>query len=501
MSNARRRAHPWAVRLYETIDRRQDHLGANALETRDAASMIARRALVPLDAHGQLSEGGPLTALDLTVLLDLRAASPELQLDGGAEEIWTVEVADTRRGANVPPLFWELARRARTGEVRLVVRRASKREVVATSTVRLTPGALTISQNASYRQAAELVLRRLRGMNARDTSTGAPEAAAHTSTGSLLTPATPRNGEANLAAVSLAMTRVGRAVRNAVAARTRRSQWILALRPLTERSVPGNVDGFTPVFPPPDLSYADPFLVADGERTFLFFEQFPVDPPGKGVIAVMDVDRNGAVSSPRTVLERDYHLSYPLVFRDGSSWWMIPETSSNNSIELYRARQFPDEWELDRVLFADISARDATLLRRDGRYWLFATVAGPAGGQHSELSLFVSDALTGPWRPHPRNPIVSDVRWARPAGAIFEHDGRLIRPAQDCSERYGGAVVFREILTLDEREYHEVAFAVQEPTWWRGLRATHTYNRAGALEVTDGERVIRATGRRRRSHT
>ena len=55
------------------------------------------------------------------------------------------------------------------------------------------------------------------------------------------------------------------------------------------------------------------------------------------------------------------------------------------------------------------------------------------------------------------NPIVSDVRRARPAGRVLSRDGELIRPSQDCSGRYGRAVAFNRIVRLTPTEFGESA--------------------------------------------
>lgn len=52
-------------------------------------------------------------------------------------------------------------------------------------------------------------------------------------------------------------------------------------------------------------------------------------------------------------------------------------------------------------------------------------------GYH-ERFLFFADSLTGEWTPHPTNSVVSDVRRSIPAGKLFEQEGKLMRPAQDC---------------------------------------------------------------------
>ena len=50
--------------------------------------------------------------------------------------------------------------------------------------------------------------------------------------------------------------------------------------------------------------------------------------------------------------------------------------------------------------------------------------------------LFYSDDPTSTeWNPHPKNPIISDVRNARPGGHIFEYKNKILRPAQKFNER------------------------------------------------------------------
>ncbi len=115
---------------------------------------------------------------------------------------------------------------------------------------------------------------------------------------------------------------------------------------------------------------------------------------------------------------------------------MLSETAARRRVELYRASRFPDEWTLERVLLRNVRATDATLLRHEGRWWLFVALAVEGGHAVDELALFSSGSLDGEWKPHPLNPVVSDVRSARPAGRIFSRNGQLIRPAQDCSRVY-----------------------------------------------------------------
>lgn len=230
--------------------------------------------------------------------------------------------------------------------------------------------------------------------------------------------------------------------------------------------------------------YADPFPVAVGEDHLLFVEDFD-HRVGRGVISVVEVDDDGPVGTPRPVLDHEVHLSYPYVIEDDGEWWMIPETSAAGTVELYRAVSFPDRWRLEAVLLREVEASDVSVVRHDGRWWMFATVRH--GGSWSDaLHLWSADRLTGPWRPHPRNPVLIDIAAARPAGRPVHRDGRLLRPVQDGRGGYGSALALAEVLRLDEGGYDQRVVARLGPgPRWPGTRL-HTLNRAGRLETIDG---------------
>ena len=69
--------------------------------------------------------------------------------------------------------------------------------------------------------------------------------------------------------------------------------------------------------------------------------------------------------------------------------------------------------------------------------------------------LFHAESPLGPWAPHPMNPVVSDVRYARPAGALFLRGSKLFRPAQNCALTYGHAISFAEVTSLTPTDYAE----------------------------------------------
>lgn len=264
-------------------------------------------------------------------------------------------------------------------------------------------------------------------------------------------------------------------------------QWVL-LYSFTKNNQPASTAyRYKRLLPPADRYWADPCVIQEGGRYFLFFEEVIFQEVEQGHIAVAEINEKGFVSPPVRILERPYHLSYPFVFRYEGRYYMIPESEANATIELYEAVNFPFEWKFKMNLMEGVRAVDTTLLFREGKIWMFTNIRDIEGASYSEeLFLFSSDQLlTTDWKPHPGNPVVSDARSSRPAGRIFMHNGRYYRPSQDCSIRYGYATVFNEIMVLNSEQYSEKQVSAITPEWANDLYATHTFSSEGGLSAID----------------
>jgi hypothetical protein len=231
--------------------------------------------------------------------------------------------------------------------------------------------------------------------------------------------------------------------------------WRLAIRSGTRLNAGSgsapDLSGFCWIESPKDRFYADPFMIEEGGKVWVFFEDFNYATQ-RGRISCAEVEKGG-IGNPVAVLERPYHLSYPCVFRDAGAMYMIPETGSNSTVELYRCTRFPDKWEAEKELFKG-NAVDTTVWMDAGLYWFFVTLQEPRGFG-MQLWLFYASTLMGEWTPHPANPISTDVRTSRGAGAIFRDNGEVFRPSQDCSKHYGYSIAFNKIVVLDPCRYLE----------------------------------------------
>ncbi|MCW0481670.1 glucosamine inositolphosphorylceramide transferase family protein [Gaoshiqia sediminis] len=264
--------------------------------------------------------------------------------------------------------------------------------------------------------------------------------------------------------------------------------WFLMLK-VDSEIFPILPNDYKALIPPKDRAWADPFVLSRDGNIFIFVEEF-LYRDGKGYISLLEIGKEGDLFSFEKILERPFHISYPFIFELNAKWYMIPETSANKTIELYECVEFPRKWSFVMNLKEDINAVDSTIFFNNNRWWLFTAVSElSTWSDYKELHLFSSDTLfTDKWEPHPLNPIVTDVRTARPAGRIFMKHGQIYRPSQDCSFRYGRAFNLNQITTLSENAYAETMLSKIEAGWDADVKGTHTFNCDKKIAVIDAYR-------------
>jgi hypothetical protein len=279
-----------------------------------------------------------------------------------------------------------------------------------------------------------------------------------------------------------------RSVRLRVQARGRRFVWFTAIRRRSTLFYANNgrflSDEWQEVPVPLGSEMADPFVFERNGKAWLFYEDVPAGSL-KGRLSCMEIgSEDNRFGQPQVILDLPYHLSYPCLIEDRGEVFLLPETSAAGTVELYRATQFPLEFKPATILMDGVPLVDTTPFFLDGIWYFFTTTTQP----FMETFLFWSDALDGRWRMHPRSPISSSVFSCRSAGHLFYSKGRLLRPTQDCSVRYGYGMTINEITRLTPTEFEEHRIDFIGPDWQPDLLGTHTLNASSNFEVVDGVR-------------
>jgi hypothetical protein len=196
----------------------------------------------------------------------------------------------------------------------------------------------------------------------------------------------------------------------------------------------------------------------------------------------------------RTALCEPWHLSYPFVFEAEGAIWMLPEAHRSGKLTLYRAHGECDDWRAECEIALDCVPVDASILRHEGRWWLFYASAMDRLSKISDLHVAWADVLCGPWTVHPDNPVRRDLSSSRPGGTPIVIDGRVMLPVQDCSRTYGGAIRPLWIDELGEGRFQASAgttldLPLGSPDHCKGM---HTLSACGGITLVDVKTIDRS---------
>ncbi|WP_295392716.1 hypothetical protein [uncultured Thiodictyon sp.] len=275
--------------------------------------------------------------------------------------------------------------------------------------------------------------------------------------------------------------------------RTAWPQWFL-LAGLRERAAWCTPDpaGLTPLYPPADSFWADPFAWVQDGRRCIFIEEYPFHTE-RGRISVLELGTDLNPIGPAVpVIDEDRHLSYPFLFAFQGELYMVPESAASRRVDLYRCTTFPHGWTRVSTLIDGIQAADATLFEHQGRWWLLCSARlGKARVNDSLFAFHADSPLSDRWTRHAGNPLVRDFAGARPGGRVFVDDqGRLLRPAQVSVPRYGYGLALKQILELTPERFRERRIWAASGPASGGWRAMHHLDWHQGLMVMDAQRLV-----------
>ncbi|WP_124634963.1 hypothetical protein [Taibaiella sp. KBW10] len=235
---------------------------------------------------------------------------------------------------------------------------------------------------------------------------------------------------------------------------------------------------------PKNTFWADPFIVSEAGKKWVFFEELDRK-SDLGHISVVALEEHNKIGIHQKVLQKSFHLSFPNVFKVGASYYMLPEQSSANRLVLYKSTNFPYTWEEHKVLIDNMKIIDPVWLLHDNKYWLFFNKIEEHEYENNErLYIYYADDLfSSNWKPHKMNPVIIDIPKARNAGQFFTKNGEIFRPSQNCGETYGSEITINKVVKLTVEEYEEIE--VEKLRNEESYYGMHTVNEAGGVTVTD----------------
>lgn len=218
---------------------------------------------------------------------------------------------------------------------------------------------------------------------------------------------------------------------------------------------------------------ADPFFLGDD----ILFERMNYW-RGKGEIWIA----NALGEHRGRFIRMPGHVSYPCVTKCNTRTFLLYESSTAGRCRILEL--IGTSWT--EVSCIDQPVVDGTLLYYGRRYWVFGTILGK--GVNRDLYVWWSESIEGPWHSHEANPVKQDPSSSRPAGGFFYSRMGLIRPAQDCANVYGGAIVLCLVRQLDEQRFEETALVRLTPA--ERFLGIHTINGNARRIVIDAKQRV-----------
>lgn len=226
--------------------------------------------------------------------------------------------------------------------------------------------------------------------------------------------------------------------------------------------------------------FADPFILEyDNHFIFLLVEEFDYK-VHRGRIAKLTIDRNNwTVIDCKILLDLDTHLSFPMIWREGTEVYVCPENYQSGGWNVYRYNSAQEKLEYVQHLI-DEKLTDAIIWQSGKSYFLLSTYDPKPNG--SELTIWKSSELLGKYEQYQR--IKFDENIGRNAGMLFCHEDKWIRPAQECNTVYGHAIYFQEVRQIDGKFTFKEIYRFYSPhsIYNRGI---HTYNTFKDMAVID----------------
>lgn len=245
---------------------------------------------------------------------------------------------------------------------------------------------------------------------------------------------------------------------------------------------------------------ADPFVFEKDGFTYLFYEAYDLV-ECKGKIAYSILQNDHFATRPKVIIDRGYHLSFPFIFQKDGEVYIMPESCENETLQLFKAIDFPNKWEECSVLLRDVFVSDSIIMEGENQELILSCFeqyrTAPEGklfycwGKHHLYSMEdgkISDTLL-------HQGVVAEGDYGiRNAGCVFRHEGKVFRVGQNCTQnQYGKGLVFfcidslipyseRAIFSIDDSKMRpHIHFTGKE----KQIQGVHTYNSSAHYEVID----------------
>lgn len=257
-------------------------------------------------------------------------------------------------------------------------------------------------------------------------------------------------------------------------------KWEVAYRKHKE-NLEGNNNNFMLIRNPLRYWAADPFIIYDNGFYYIFAELYDRI-KRKGEIGYCILTEDGKIGKKwKVIMKSNIHFSFPYIWKNGNEYYMMPESSKEEQLCIYKAINFPEEWEKIETIMTGVRFSDSVFVHSK-HIMTYDNESEPKKliliGKNNEGSYNII-----------REIVDNDLKY-RPAGKGFYCAEKMIFPFQDGNGSYGKGINFLSVNVENDKlllgANIEYSLYVESTNFWKyNYIGIHTYNYDQDYEVVD----------------
>ena len=220
---------------------------------------------------------------------------------------------------------------------------------------------------------------------------------------------------------------------------------------------------------------ADPFVTVEQGVPYIFAEEYEYRRGTGDIAAFRWIDEEKRFERLGIALSDGSHFSFPFLIRADGDLFMVPENTDSERLRLFRCVNFPLGWSEEAVLLDGIRAVDPIIFHQGSQWWMLVSER-IAGSSANRLWLYGANNIRGPWSKCGEQPATNDAQRSRNGGLLRDGD-ELYRVAQSFDYGgYGSAANIYRIIEVSERGYREEFVQEVRPRFGRARGGHHLHN-------------------------
>ena len=235
---------------------------------------------------------------------------------------------------------------------------------------------------------------------------------------------------------------------------------------------------------PKNRWFADPFFIKQNKKHYIFFEDYNILKK-KGSISCVEINKDNSVKFYKDIIKEKFHLSFPFLFKLDNKLYLIPESSQNKSIKLYKCIKFPNKWIFIKNLIKDINSVDTIIFKHKKLWYLITCLISSKNIYNKIIGYYSKNPIKHNWNKIRKSPLTGKFINGRNGGLIIDKKNIVYRVGQIyLPGQYGFGFTINKVLGISKNDYSEINMK-NNFNKLEDLKHVHTINSKNNFTVID----------------